>query len=96
MNKPNRDYPLWETLVMVASFVMLWAWLIARQSARTSGGQLWPGWTVLQVMALIALVVITVRRLARVRRSLRGEDNDNDNHPRPSQFPPLNGHANKR
>lgn len=70
--KPKREHPLWETIVMAGSFVLLWAWFLARQvSLRAPGTKMWPGWTVLQVAAVVVLVVVLVRRMARVRRALR-------------------------
>lgn len=71
-NKTRRDHPLWETVVMALSFVLLWAWFLARQATlQTPGAKLWPGWTALQIAAVIVLVVVLVRRMARVRRALR-------------------------
>ena len=93
MNPSKGRQPLWETAVMAGSFILLWAWFLARQSSlRTPEGRLWPGWHVALGIALIALIVITVRRVQRLRRALRGEDDDNG---MPSPFPPLNGHTRK-
>jgi hypothetical protein len=92
MKDSKGSHPLWETVVMVGSFVLLWVWFLARQAALRNGGVMWPGWTVLQIVALVALVVVTVRRVARVRRALRGEDGHNV---MPWRFPPPNGHTRK-
>jgi hypothetical protein len=93
MNEPKRNHPLWETVVMAASFAMLWAWFLARQSASRTGTDLWPGWTALQLIALAALVVVLVRRMIRVRNAMR-ENSKLPNHP---QFPfmpgPMNGNG---
>jgi hypothetical protein len=62
MNKPNY---LWETLTMIASFVLLWVWFLSSRSGGVS-----PAIHGLLAVALIALVVIFVRRLKRVREAL--------------------------
>jgi hypothetical protein len=78
---------------MFASFAMLWAWFLAKQSAARSGTDLWPGWIGLQVLALALLVFITVRRIIRVRDALR----ENTKLPNQPQFPftggPMNGNG---
>ena len=72
IDKPKREHPLWETVVMALSFVLLWAWFLARQAAlRAPTTTMWPGWTALQILAIVALVIVMVRRMARVRRALR-------------------------
>ncbi len=90
MNQPKRNNPFWETIVMAASFAMLWAWFWARHTAsRTPGATMWPGWTVLQIIALAALVFVLVRRMIRVRDSMH------ESSKLPNQFPfmnrPMNG-----
>ncbi len=90
-NKPKRDHPLWETVVMAGSFVLLWAWFIARQMAlRTPGTKMWPGWTVLQIAAVVVLVIVMVRRMARVRRALR------EGSQLPNQFPWMSRNGSNR
>ena len=84
--KPKREHPLWETIVMAVSFALLWAWFLARQSVSSTRNQtLWPGWTALQILALLALVFITVRRMKRLREALR------EGAQLPNQFPHRNG-----
>jgi len=68
--------PLWETVVMVASFGLLWAWFLARQSTLKAGTTLSPLWSLILVATLLTLVVIMVRRLKRVKRALE------ENYPR--------------
>jgi hypothetical protein len=68
--------PLWETLVMVGSFVLLWAWFLAFKSAERSNVPLPILWHVALLVALGALVLVTVRRVQRLGRALRGEDED--------------------
>ncbi|HEX8234620.1 MAG TPA: hypothetical protein VF600_01570 [Abditibacteriaceae bacterium] len=93
MNEPKQNYPLWETIVMAASFALLWAWFLARQSATRTGTDLWPGWTALQFLALAALVLVLVRRMIRVRDAMR----ENTKLPNQRQFPfmggPMNGNG---
>ncbi|MDF2439627.1 MAG: hypothetical protein JWN98_611 [Abditibacteriota bacterium] len=71
--------PLWETIIMVASFGLLWAWFLARQNSLRSAvttpeSAMSPLWQIVLVGSLLALVVIMVRRLKRVKRAL--EEND--------------------
>lgn len=93
MNEPKRNHPLWETVVMAASFAMLWAWFLARQSASRTETDLWPGWTALQLIALAALVLVLVRRMIRVRDAMR----ENSKLPNRPHFPfmpgPMNGNG---
>ncbi len=72
MEESSAAMPIWETAVMAGSFVLLWAWFLARQAAlRAPTTTMWPGWTALQILAIVALVIVMVRRMARVRRALR-------------------------
>ncbi len=66
--KTPRDHPLWETIVMAVSFASLWAWFLARQAAKASGLKMWPGWPLIQIVAIALLVAILVRRMIRLRR----------------------------
>lgn len=84
--KEKREHPLWETLVMAASFASLWAWFLAHQAAKTTGAKMWPGWLVVQIVAIIALVAILVRRMVRLRRVIE------ETRKLPNQFPFVNGH----
>jgi hypothetical protein len=93
MNEPKRNHPLWETIVMAASFALLWGFFLAKQSASRTGVDLWPGWTALQIVALAALVLVLVRRMIRVRDAMR----ENTKLPNQRQFPfmggPMNGNG---
>ena len=61
---------LWETLAMIASGILIWAWFIARERARiTPNATLWPGWNYLQYVAVAVLLIIFVRRMIRIKRS---------------------------
>jgi hypothetical protein len=63
---------LWETLAMIASGVLIWAWFIARERSRiTPNAELWPGWTWLQYGALLVLFIILVRRMLRIRNEFK-------------------------
>ena len=73
-NSADERMPIWETVVMVASFGLLWAWFLARQSTLKAGTTLSPLWQIVLVASLLSLVVIMVRRLKRVKRAL--EEND--------------------
>jgi len=70
MQKPS--HPLWETIVMFASFALLWAWLLSRLYLRQAPNEpIGPVWTTIQIVAVIALLGIFVRRLIRVRQAIR-------------------------
>lgn len=88
MQKPPRSQPLWETIAIGISFLLLWAWYLAHQQARATFITEWIGWKALLVVAGVVLFVIMLRRMARVKRSLRG-----DGLPPPRLAPPSrNGH----
>jgi membrane protein implicated in regulation of membrane protease activity len=70
----KNSNPLWETLVMIGSFLLLWAWFLARSAAQRANAPLQLYWQGALVVALLALVYVTVRRIRRVQRALRGED----------------------
>jgi len=91
MNERKNSSPLWETIVMAGSFILIWAWFLSRQSAQRTGSTLWPGWTALLWLSVALLAVIMVRRILRVRRALRGED---ESVPVVTNlYPPVNGRA---
>ena len=91
MNEPKRSSPLWETLTMCASFILIWAWFLAHQASQRTGTALWPGWGALLWLSVALLVIIMVRRILRVRRALRGEDEDVN--PMAHLYPPVNSRA---
>jgi len=99
MNKPKHANPVWETVVMFASFVLLWVWFLANQSARqTPGGGLSPLWQVGLAVVLLVLVAITVRRMNRVKRLFSGEDENEsaDENSPPVGLPPYPPHPGNR
>ena len=91
MNERKSGNPLWENLVMAGSFILIWVWFLVYQSARRTGSTLWPGWAVLLWLTVAILAIIMVRRILRLRRALRGEDENV--HPVTHLYPPLNGRA---
>lgn len=60
----------WESWGLVFSFVALWVWFLARQSALRAGQQLGVGWRVFLLAVLALMILITVRRLRRIGRAL--------------------------
>lgn len=71
---------MWETLAMIASGLLIWAWFIARERARvTPNATRWEGWNYLQYAAVALLLVIFVRRMMRIKRSF---DEKRNNPPR--------------
>jgi len=70
MNKSS--HPLWETLVMIGSFILLWAWLLQRVSTRLpQSASVGTTWTVIQLLSITALIWVFVRRMSRVRRAMK-------------------------
>ncbi len=63
--------PLWETLSMIAAFVLLWLWFAAHKAAQSSGAELSRWWTVALLAALGAMAWIMVRRMQRFKRALQ-------------------------
>jgi H+/Cl- antiporter ClcA len=75
-----RVTPWWETAAMIASFALLWAFLLARhaalQAAARSGAatprlEMSPLWTVAQFVAIGLLLFVMVRRMKRTRDAMR-------------------------
>ncbi len=62
--------PLWETIVMAGSFFLLWAWFGAHQAAQKAHQNIALGWHLVLGASLIALVIIMVRRMKRVKIAL--------------------------
>ena len=81
---------------MIASFALLWAWILARNAAKMQRVPLWPGWTIVQIAALLILVLIFARRMMRVRVAMRALD-PRDRRDKTPQFPEQNqnGHSHK-
>jgi hypothetical protein len=71
----ERGNPIWETVVMACSFGLLWAWFWVRQNVmRTPGAAMPNEWNLLLGAALLALVVIMIRRLKRVKRAFEEQE----------------------
>ncbi|HEX9996507.1 MAG TPA: hypothetical protein VGB45_05130 [Abditibacterium sp.] len=66
--------PRWETATMVLSFVLVWAYFLAFQSARREGVTPHFAWNLALLGAVIALIVVFVRRLKRTLQSLRDQN----------------------
>ncbi len=72
-DEPRKATPFWETLVIAGSFLLLWAWWLARQAAlRANESPSW-WWQAILVLSLLALLFVMVRRMQRVVRALRGQ-----------------------
>jgi hypothetical protein len=67
----SSSVPRWETAVMALSFVLLWVWFLARQSAIRNGESMHVAWNAAMLLAVVALVVILVRRFKRTLEGLR-------------------------
>lgn len=66
--------PTWETLAMIASFALVWAYFAAFQSAKRVGGALHFGWNLALLAALGILIWVFVRRLKRVLKALKSQN----------------------
>lgn len=86
--------PLWETLSMIAAFVLLWIWFAAHKSAQNSGAALHPAWTAALLAALGMMALITVRRMQRFKRALEETRQQSQRRPgaMPWMPPDRNGH----
>ncbi len=70
--KPENENPSrWETVVIAASFLLLWGWYLLRQSIYRAGLQpsIWHSAPLLLI--LLALGWVFVRRLRRVVNAMR-------------------------
>ena len=61
---------------MCGSFVLLWGWFLAQKAAERDHAPLPILWHAALILALVLLAFITIRRIKRVQRALRGEDED--------------------
>lgn len=80
MDNENKS-AIWETLTMIVSFVLLWAWFLAYKV--TPRGTLAPYWKVLLGLSIAALVLVLVRRMKRVSQAFK------DNASRPPMPPGM-------
>ncbi len=55
---------------MVGSFILLWAWFLAHQSALKANVPLAMAWNIALGISLLVMIWITVRRMMRFKRAL--------------------------
>jgi len=79
---PEPKTPLWETLVIAASFAGVWIYFLARISAGRANTPLSPAWQFLLLPALLALFFVFKRRFVRTRNALKDAGSQNS-------FPPF-------
>lgn len=86
--------PLWETLSMVAAFVLLWVWFSAHKAAQNAHTPLGPEWTALLLGTLALMAFILFRRVRRFQRALEETRQQMGRGPRamPWMPPDRNGH----
>jgi hypothetical protein len=70
--------PIWETCVLAGSFGLLWAWFIAYKGAERSNTALPLWWHFFLLVAIVLLVFVMVRRIKRLQKALRGEDENGE------------------
>jgi Na+-transporting NADH:ubiquinone oxidoreductase subunit NqrB len=83
MEENNFKAPLWETLTMIASFALLWAWFVVFKSTPPRA-QMAPYWKVLLALSILALLWVLVRRMKRVSEAFK------EHASRPPNAPPNN------
>lgn len=71
MNETSST-PRWETAVMAGSFLLIWAYFLARQGS--AGMPLHFAWNGALALAVVALIAIFVRRLKRTLALLKNSD----------------------
>lgn len=84
---PNSENPSrWETVVIAASFLLLWGWYLWRQSFYRAGLQppLWHNAPL--VILLLALGWVFVRRLRRLTKAMR-DQKIGLSKPQPKKYP---------
>ena len=69
MDNENKS-SIWETLTMIVSFVLLWAWFLASK-ATPPRAEMAPYWKVLLGLSIAALVLVLVRRMKRVSQAFK-------------------------
>lgn len=69
MDNENKS-AIWETLTMIVSFVLLWAWFLAYK-ATPPRATLAPYWKVLLGLSIAALLLVLVRRMKRVSQAFK-------------------------
>jgi uncharacterized membrane protein len=67
----SRKTPLWETLVIAASFAGVWIYFFAWLAAGRAKAPLSAWWQFLLVPCLIALIIVFRRRFARAKNAVR-------------------------
>ena len=72
MEKENKS-AIWETLTLIVSFVLLWAWFLTYKSTPPRE-TLAPYWKVLLGLSIAALVLVLVRRIKRVSDAFKEND----------------------
>ena len=68
--KLETKTPWWETATLAVSFALVWAWFLARDSKLTAV------WNAVLLLAVVALVVVLVRRVRRTIAALRDQSSD--------------------
>lgn len=71
---PEPKTPLWETLAMIGSFALVWAYFLAFQAARGTKTPPHFGWKLALLAAIGVLVWVFVRRLKRILAALNGQN----------------------
>jgi ABC-type phosphate transport system permease subunit len=66
--------PFWETAILGGSFVLLWVWFLSFKNAERANEILPLWWHALLLLAVVLLIWVFARRIKRLQRALRGED----------------------
>jgi len=71
----------WETIGIATSFIAVWIYFLVWIWAGRSQIELSPFWQLLLLPALVAMLIVFVRRMKRVLGAIRGKDTNMPPHP---------------
>lgn len=71
---PDEKTPLWETLAMIGSFALVWAYFLAFQAARAAKTTPHFAWKIALLVAIGVLIWVFVRRLKRILAALNSQN----------------------
>ncbi len=95
-NPPESKTPLWETLVIIASFAGVWIYFMLWLSAGRARTPLPLYWQLLLVPCLVALFFVFRKRLARARNAVREANEQNAFPFSPTNFTSGKGKPNRK
>ncbi len=73
-SEPDEKTPRWETVAMIGSFVLVWAYFLAFGNAQAAKMTLHFGWKIALLAAVGVLIWVFIRRLRRILAALNGQN----------------------